>query len=73
MSMESHDGMILTGKIGRTRRKICPKCQFFSATYQSWTDPGLDGERSATNRLSHGTALVSRHAYCVCNMFMVMV
>jgi hypothetical protein len=45
----------LTGENRRTRRKICP-----SATNPTWIDPGanpgLRGERPATNDLSHGTA-----------------
>jgi hypothetical protein len=28
-----------------------------STTNPTWIDPGLRGERPATNRLSHGTAL----------------
>jgi hypothetical protein len=53
MSFDSDGGMISTGENQRTRTKTC-----LSAT---WTDPGansgLPGERPATNRLSHGTAL----------------
>jgi hypothetical protein len=42
-----------------TRRKPCPSATL-STTNLTWTDPGsnpgLCGERPATNRLSHGTA-----------------
>jgi hypothetical protein len=30
-----------------------------STTNPTWIDPGLRGERPATNRLSHGTAFVA--------------
>jgi hypothetical protein len=43
-----------------TRRKTCPSATL-STTNLTWTDqgsiPGLRGERPATNRLSHGTAI----------------
>jgi hypothetical protein len=43
-----------------TRRKTCPSATL-STTNLTWTDPesnpGLRGERPATNRLSHGTAV----------------
>jgi len=60
MSVESHRGMILTGETEDLGENpvlvpLCPPPVF------SWTDPGansaLRGERSATNRLSHGTTL----------------
>jgi hypothetical protein len=58
MSLESDGGMILTGKNRRTRRKTCPSATL-SATNPTWIDPGanpgLRGERPATNDLSHGT------------------
>jgi hypothetical protein len=42
-----------------TRRKTCPSATL-STTNFTWTDPGsnpgLCGERPATNRLSHGTS-----------------
>jgi hypothetical protein len=42
-----------------TRRKTCPSATL-STTNPTWTDPGsnpgLSGERPASNRLSHGTA-----------------
>jgi hypothetical protein len=44
----------------RTRRKPCPIATSYT-TNSTWTDPGanqgLGGESSATNRLSHSTAL----------------
>jgi hypothetical protein len=46
----------------KTRRKTCPSATL-STTNPTWTDPGsnpgLRSGRPATNRLSHGTALVS--------------
>jgi hypothetical protein len=52
--------MKLTGKTRSTREKTCPSTTL-STTNPTWTDPGLDpglrGERPATNRLSHGTAV----------------
>jgi hypothetical protein len=43
-----------------TRRKTCPSA-ILSTTNPTWIDPGTNsgfrGERAATNRLSHGTAL----------------
>jgi len=57
--MESHGGMILTGENRKTRRETCPSATL-STTNPTWTDPGanpgLSGERPATNRLSHGMA-----------------
>jgi hypothetical protein len=51
--------MILTGKHRSTRRKPCLSATL-SNTNLTWTDlesnPGLRGEKPATNRLSHGTA-----------------
>jgi hypothetical protein len=51
--------MKLTGENRRTREKTCPSATL-STTNHTWTDPGsnpgLRGERPATNRLSHGTA-----------------
>jgi hypothetical protein len=48
--------MILTGENRSTRGKTCPS----AITNPTWTDlglnPGLRGEKPATNRLSHGTA-----------------
>jgi hypothetical protein len=54
--MESHGGMILTGKNRSTPRKNCP-CATLSTTNPTWTDPGLLGGRLETNRLSHGHGL----------------
>jgi hypothetical protein len=50
---------IVTGENRRTRRKTCPSATL-STTNPTWIDqdanPGLRGERPATNDLSHGTA-----------------
>jgi hypothetical protein len=50
-----------------TRRKISPSATL-STTNLTWTDPGsnpgLSGERLATNRLSHGTA---KKGVCIYN------
>jgi hypothetical protein len=52
---------ILTTENRRTRRKICPSATL-ATTNPTWIDPGanpgLHGEKPATNDLSHGTALV---------------
>jgi hypothetical protein len=59
--------MKLTGENRSTRRKTCPSATL-STTNLTWTDPGsnpgLRGERPATNRLSHGTAQI-RTLLCV--------
>jgi hypothetical protein len=59
MSLERDGGMILTGENRRTRRKTFPSATL-STTNLTWIDPdanpGLCGERPATNDLSHGTA-----------------
>jgi hypothetical protein len=51
--------MKLTGENRSTRGKSC-RSATLSTTNPTWTDPGLNpglrGERPATNRLSHGTA-----------------
>jgi hypothetical protein len=51
----------------RTRRKNCPSATL-CATNPTWTDPGanpgLRGERSATKRLSHGTACFVHQVLC---------
>jgi hypothetical protein len=51
--------MKLTGENRSTRRKPRPSATLFT-TNPTWTypgsNPGLRGERPATNRLSHGTA-----------------
>jgi hypothetical protein len=51
--------MKLTEENRSNRRKTCPSATS-STTKPTWTDPGsnlgLRGERSSTNRLSHGTA-----------------
>jgi hypothetical protein len=46
---------IVTGENRRTRRKTCPSATL-STTNPTGIDPGLRGERPATNDLSHGTA-----------------
>jgi hypothetical protein len=52
--------MKLAGENRSTRRKTC-HIATLSTTNPTWTDPEsnlvLRGERPATNRLSHGTAL----------------
>jgi hypothetical protein len=62
MSSESDGGMTLTGENRRPRRKTCPSATL-STTNPTWIDsganPGLRGERPATNRLSHGTAFTA--------------
>jgi hypothetical protein len=49
----------LTGENRKSRRKTCPSATL-STTNATWIDPGanpgLHGERPATNYLSHGTA-----------------
>jgi hypothetical protein len=51
--------MKFTGENRCTRGETCPSATL-STTNPTWTDPGwnpgLRGERPATNRLSHGTA-----------------
>jgi hypothetical protein len=51
--------MKLIGENRSPRRKTCPSA-ILSTTNPTWTDlgsnPGLRGERPATNHLSHGTA-----------------
>jgi hypothetical protein len=53
--------MTLTGKNGSTQGETYPSATL-STKNPTWTDPGwnpgLRGERPATNRLSHGTALL---------------
>jgi hypothetical protein len=52
--------MKLTGENWSTRGKTCPSATL-STTNSTWTDlvsnPGLLGERPATNRLSHVTTI----------------
>jgi hypothetical protein len=61
MSIGNDGGMILTEENRRTQRNICPSATL-STTNPTWNDPGVNpglrGERPATNRLSHGTALL---------------
>jgi hypothetical protein len=46
------------GKPKKSQEKTCPSTTLFS-TNATWTDPGMNpglrGERPATNRLSYGT------------------
>jgi hypothetical protein len=67
MSMEDDGGMILTGENLRTRRKPYPSATL-STTNLTWiylgANPGLSGERRATNRLSHGTARQGPYKDC---------
>jgi hypothetical protein len=57
-SLESDSGMLFTGENRRTLRKTCPSATL-STTNPTWIDlganPGLRGDRPATNDLSHGT------------------
>jgi hypothetical protein len=61
--MENHGGTILAGETRRIRRKTCPNTT--STKNTAWSDPeanpGIRGERPATERLSHGTALYIRY------------
>jgi hypothetical protein len=58
--------MILTGENRRTRRETRPSANM-STTNSTWADlganPGLRGERPASNRLSHITAVA-----IICNV-----
>jgi hypothetical protein len=51
----------MTGENRRTRRKTCPSATL-STTNPIWVEPGanpgLRGERPASNDLSHGTAQI---------------
>jgi hypothetical protein len=64
--------MILTGENRGSRRKTCPGATL-STTNPTWIDPGanpgLRGERPATNRLSHVTARMRR---CSSSIFVVL-
>jgi hypothetical protein len=55
--MQSHRGMILTREKPKNVEKICASTTVFT-TKPTWTDldvnPGIHGERLATNHLSHG-------------------
>jgi hypothetical protein len=56
--------MNLTGENRSTGGKTCPSATL-STTNPTWTDRGsnpcLRGERPATNRLSHGTAIIASY------------
>jgi hypothetical protein len=57
MSTDNDGGMILTGENRKTRRKTCPSAPFSNTNptlIDPGANPGLRGERPATNRLSHG-------------------
>jgi hypothetical protein len=57
----SPGGMISTGENRKTWRK-----QSHCHLVQTWTDPGLRGERPATNGLSHGTPKNTFNWDCIC-------
>jgi hypothetical protein len=63
IKVESQDGMILTRENQRTWRKTCPSA-ILSTTNPTWPDPsvnpGLHGERLATNHLSHGMPITNQ-------------
>jgi hypothetical protein len=67
MNMEARRNDTDTENTKRTRRKTCPSATL-CATNPTWTDPGanpgLRGERSATKRLSHGTACFVHQVLC---------
>jgi hypothetical protein len=50
--VDSDGGMILTGENRKRGEKPFPSVTL-STTNPTWTDPGLRGETSATNRLSY--------------------
>jgi hypothetical protein len=57
--MESHVGMILTGETEEIGEKPVPMTLFplqIPHLTNSGPNPGLYGEKPATNRLNHGTA-----------------
>jgi hypothetical protein len=74
MSLESDGGMILTGENRRTRRKTCPSATL-SATNPTWIDPGVNpglrGERPATNDLNHGTVVRMIIFFHECTKFLL--
>jgi hypothetical protein len=59
MRAESHGGMTLTGEIEKLGENMSSSTLY--TINSTWSDPGsnsgLRGEKPATNRLSHGTAL----------------
>jgi hypothetical protein len=65
--------MKLTGENRSTRGKTCPSATL-STTYPTWNDPGsnpgLRGERAATDRLSHGTTTGGTYVDQVCKVTM---
>jgi hypothetical protein len=60
---------ILTGENRTTRKKTCPSATL-STSNPTWiypgANPGLRGERPATNNLIHGTACRSCYSKCYC-------
>jgi hypothetical protein len=58
MNMESHGGIILTGKTEELREKTYPSATL-STRNLAWIDAGVNlglcGEKPATNGLSYGT------------------
>jgi hypothetical protein len=61
-----HSGALVTSANRKTRRETCPSITS-STTNPTWTVPGenqgLSGDRSASNRVKHGTA--QRNLYSV--------
>jgi hypothetical protein len=76
MSMERRGGIILTGETEELGEKTCPSATL-STTNPTWADPGanpgLRGERPATNRLSHLTAVSYVNAHHICRNISVLV
>jgi hypothetical protein len=62
--------MKLTGETEGLRGKTCPRATL-SAINLTWPDPGLNpglcGERPATNRLSHDTANCAGYLWSKCD------
>jgi hypothetical protein len=69
--MSSFGGMILTGENRSSRRKEKPVSVF--STSLIWTGlglkPALCDDRPATNRLTHGMALISKMSEFLRNTF----
>jgi hypothetical protein len=64
MSIESHDGMILTGYDRRTRRKTCPSV-ILCTPNPTCTDPGLCAERPATNREDSHNSFIGKKSIAI--------
>jgi hypothetical protein len=59
--MGNHSAMMLTGRSPKNSEKNLSHCYFVHHKYHTdWTgaNPGLNGERPATNRLSYGMAFL---------------